>query len=122
MSYQTMVLRKSLLKANFLILTFGTAFVFRKKEDGKIVANCHKYPGNLFSRELLGVNEIVSELNDLFSQLKKLNPDLNIILTVSPIRHIRDGLSQNSLSKSTLRLACEQLIQNQDFVSYFSRL
>ena len=112
-------LRNQISHTDCLILTFGTAYVFRKKDTGEVVANCHKYSGDLFNRELLSVEEITSNLDSLFSILKNQNPKLQIILTVSPIRHIRDGLSQNSLSKATLRLACEQLSQNQDCVTYF---
>ena len=104
---------------DWLILTFGTAFVFRKKSDGKIVANCHKFPGSLFSRDLLKVEEITGALKVVFDSLINQNPQLKIILTISPIRHIRDGLSQNNLSKSVLRLACHELATHYPFVYYF---
>ena len=112
-------LNQYLIDTDWLILTFGTAFVFRKKSDGQIVANCHKFPGSLFSRDLLKVEEITQSLQKVFDSLLSKNPQLQIILTVSPIRHIRDGLSQNNLSKSVLRVVCNQLANHYPAVSYF---
>ncbi len=96
-------------KSDFLLLTFGSAFVYRHKEDGYVVANCHKEDSNVFQRELLTVGQITSAYKLLIDRIVSVNPDICIVLTVSPIRHLRDGLDENNLSKSTLRLAINEL-------------
>lgn len=100
-------LEHALTEATALIITFGTSLVYSK--DGKIVANCHKHPASTFHRSRLSVNEIVDMWTPLISQLRKKNPELKCIFTVSPIRHLSDGFEQNALSKATLLLACEAL-------------
>ncbi len=93
------------------MLTFGTAYVYEQKETGKVVANCHKLPENNFNRRLLLADEIVDEYTSLIISLAARNPNLKILFTVSPIRHIRDGMHANQLSKSTLLLAIDRLQQ-----------
>lgn len=104
---------------DFLILTFGTANVFVHQKTGKIVANCHKIPNTEFERKRLTIEEITTAFEPIFKKLKQINPRLKIILTVSPVRHIRDGLVDNQRSKATLLLVIEELVKNHDFVSYF---
>ncbi len=106
-------------KTNRLILTFGTSNVFVYKKTQEIVANCHKVPNHEFERKALSIESILEKLNPIFDQLKNQNPDLEILLTVSPIRHIRDGLIENQRSKSRLLLACEQLSKKANFIHYF---
>lgn len=96
---------------DWLMLTFGTAYVYEQKETGKVVANCHKLPENNFNRRLLLADEIVDEYTSLIISLAARNPNLKILFTVSPIRHIRDGMHANQLSKSTLLLAIDRLQQ-----------
>jgi hypothetical protein len=110
--------RTQLLNADFLFITWGTAFgyVHIEKED-KIVANCHKIPGKNFIKKLTDPEEIVAAYKLLFDKIKKTNPHVKIILTVSPVKHIKDGLISNNLSKSVLLLAAHRLI-NKD-TSYF---
>ena len=105
--------------ANRLIVTLGTANVFVYKKSGEIVANCHKLPGNEFERKRLKVETIVKKLSPIFSKLKTEKPGLHIITTVSPIRHIRDGLVENQRSKATLLLALDQICADLEFVHYF---
>ena len=93
--------------ANVCILTFGTAWVFRHKADGEVVANCHKLPAREFSREKMTVEEIVA----LYSPLLERHPEKKWIFTVSPIRHLADGLHGNQTSKSVLLLAIDRLQQ-----------
>ena len=95
--------------ADCLLLTFGTAWVYEQKSTGHVVANCHKQPESVFTRRRLSVQEIVSDYTSLFSGLIARNPKLKVILTVSPIRHVRDGMHANQLSKATLLLAIDQL-------------
>lgn len=92
-----------------LLLTFGTAWVYEAKGTGQIVANCHKQPETVFTRHRLSADEIVLDYQALLSDLLPINPGLKVLLTVSPIRHVRDGLHANNLSKATLLLAVDRL-------------
>ena len=105
---------KSLADADWVILTFGTAWVYEK--EGKVVANCHKQPASHFVRRRLSVAEIVERYSRLFEGVLR---DKKVILTVSPVRHIGDGLQENSLSKATLRLAVEELVSKYENACYF---
>lgn len=103
-----------------LIVTFGTAYVYRHKASGQVVANCHKMPANLFERNLLTTEAIEAEWETLLAELRKLNPALKILFTVSPIRHLKDGLHANQLSKATLLLAIDRLVsKHPDQLAYF---
>lgn len=102
-----------------LLVTFGTANVFILKESDKIVANCHKMPSQIFDKRRLSVKEITTALLSILQKLKLQQPDLQVILTVSPVRHIRDGLVENQRSKATLLLAIDQICQELDFAHYF---
>ncbi len=105
---------------HYLLITFGTAWVYEQKENGKIAGNCHKQPENLFTRRKLSVEEIVQDYTALINELKQINPSLQILFTVSPIRHVRDGMHQNQLSKSTLLLAIDALQEKfPENISYF---
>ncbi len=107
---------RALRESNWAIITLGSAWVYRLKESGAVVANCHKQPSQLFSRELLSVSEVTSSLEGL------LNSSLsgkNIIVTLSPIRHLGDGLEENGLSKATLRVAISEICRRYRNVSYF---
>jgi hypothetical protein len=105
--------------ARFLFITFGTARVYRFKESGKIVSNCHKLPAYLFSREILTVEEITSTWYDTLQSLHAFNRDLRVIFTISPVRHWKDGAHGNQLSKSILFLAVEKLLEHQVSGDYF---
>lgn len=104
---------------NLLIITWGTAWVYSLKETGKVVGNCHKLPDKVFTRRLLSVDEIVKEYHTLINELRKVNPGLKILFTVSPIRHAKDGMHGNQISKSTLLLAINTLQQQWDDCYYF---
>lgn len=103
---------KQLKEAKFLIITFGSAFAYRHLKTNSIVANCHKLPQQDFKKELLTVETIVADYQLLFEELKKFNPQLNIILTVSPVKYLRDGLIENNLSKSILIQSVHQLLNH----------
>ncbi len=111
-------IREYLLGASHLIITLGTSRVYKLKENEKTVANCHKIPQNEFSRELLSVAEIKSSLLNIISEVKKLNPSINVIFNVSPVRHIKDGLIENNISKAHLLAALNEAT-GQERVSYF---
>lgn len=110
-----------LASARVLIITWGTAWVFERKSDGMLVNNCHKFPASDFNRQLLDVKEIADTYVMLFDVLWRLNPDLKVILTVSPVRHLADGLVGNQISKSKLRIAADEVCRRcgSDKVVYF---
>lgn len=101
--------------SKYLLITFGTAWVYELSESKRIVANCHKMPATLFKKRLLGVEEIIED----FERLQKLVSSKTIILTVSPVRHLKDTLPLNAVSKSILRLACHYLQEKYKNVYYF---
>lgn len=101
---------KLLLESDLLIITLGTAWIYEK--DGKVVNNCHKLPKLNFTRRLLTVSEIVESLTESINNLKTINKTLNCIMTLSPVRHLRDNPSENSLSKSLLRVGIEEVLKN----------
>ena len=108
-----------ILKADFLFITLGTAFIYELKETGKIVANCHKLPASFFERRLMGIAEIEILMFRIFEKLHNLNSNLKIVLTISPVRHLKDGAIGNNLSKSSLIVATQRLVNKLDFVYYF---
>jgi hypothetical protein len=108
-----------LLNSKVLIITLGTANVFFKKENNEFVANCHKIPNYQFEKKIISIEKIVTHLKSIFIKIKAANPNLQIILTLSPIRHIRDGLIENQRSKAILLLAINQLMQELIDLYYF---
>lgn len=106
---------EALAAADCVVLTLGTSWIYRLR-TGDVVANCHKMPAQLFERELLSVEQIVALLDGVIDKYLK---NKWVVLTISPVRHIADGLDQNSLSKAILRVAVEQLVRKRTEVSYF---
>ncbi|MGL5273740.1 MAG: GSCFA domain-containing protein, partial [Phocaeicola sp.] len=105
--------------ANILFITWGTAFVYELNETGTLVGNCHKQPDKLFTRRRVSVEEIVSTYSSLLEKLLKVNPELRVIFTISPIRHAKDGMHGNQLSKATLLLAADKLQEKFSNCFYF---
>ena len=105
-------LRQGLVNSQALLVTLGTARIYRLA-DGEPVANCHKMPERTFVRSLAGVEEIVAVLTEMTDTVRKVNPDITVIFTLSPVRHLRDGMAGNSLSKSVLRLAIAEMEKRQ---------
>ncbi len=103
----------------WLLITYGTAWVYHRKDTREIVANCHKMPANVFTKSLLTADEIISSFRIFHDFVKQFNPHLKIIVTVSPVRHLKDSLELNSVSKSVLRLACHAIANQFDSVEYF---
>ncbi|MBR6036998.1 MAG: GSCFA domain-containing protein [Bacteroidaceae bacterium] len=95
--------------ADVLIITFGTAIIYRLKETGMLVANCHKQPDSLFVRERLSAYDIADQWKMLLQLLEGVNPQLKVIFTVSPIRHKRDGYHVNQVSKGILLQAVDEM-------------
>jgi hypothetical protein len=105
--------------ADRILITYGTAWVYSRKDTGEIVANCHKLPASAFSKSLLTENVILESFKTLYRSLKVFNPHARIILTLSPVRHLKDTLALNSVSKSMLRLACHRIVESYPDVEYF---
>jgi hypothetical protein len=99
-----------------VLLTLGTAWVYVLKETGEIVANCHKQPAHLFEKRLLSVEEVHQSLQVMQSLLPA---QTRVMLTVSPVRHVKDSLPLNQVSKSVLRLAAHVFASESDRVHYF---
>jgi lysophospholipase L1-like esterase len=114
---QLQVLKDSLEKASLLIVTLGSAHGYRLKESGKLVANCHQQQQVLFEKELTPAEEMLAQWELAIQELQKINPAIRIVFTVSPVRYIRDGLMENSLSKSELFRLISLLKRNS--VNYF---
>lgn len=108
--------RDFLMKANVVFITLGTAFVYFLKESGKAVCNCHKESAELFERRLISVDEAARALKNVVVTLREINSNVQVVFTVSPLRHLNDGAHGNNLSKATLHLAVEKVAES---VSYF---
>ena len=106
-------------QADLVLLTLGTAWAYRLRETGELVSNCHKQLADLFVRELLTPDEIINNLAETHAYLRRINPELRFILTVSPVRHLRDTLPLNSVSKSVLRVATHIVSDLLPGVTYF---
>ncbi len=111
--------KTQLKQADYLIVTFGTAHVYSLKNENHIVSNCHKIPNTNFDKQRLSVKEIMNAWTPLIETLKKTSPDLKILLTVSPVRHLKDGVIDNQRSKAILLLAIDNLVQQYDNCFYF---
>lgn len=116
---QLRMVREALQNANVLMLTYGTGYQYELVDNGRPVANCHRMPATSFRRRLVSVEEIVLSARGTLSKLLDMNPRLHVILTVSPVRHVRDSLPLNSVSKAVLRLACHLLQEKESAVDYF---
>ncbi len=108
-----------LIHADFLLITYGTAWVFEEKKTGNVVSNCHKLPAKHFVRRRLTVEQIVNDYSELIAKLQQLFPKMKLIFSVSPIRHWKDGAHENNLSKSILLLAIDELQLIFPQVQYF---
>jgi hypothetical protein len=104
---------------NWLILTYGTAWIYHRADTGEVVANCHKQPASSFTKSLLTQKKILASFDTFYQELQHFNPGVQIIVTVSPVRHTRDSLELNSVSKSVLRSACHTLQETYANVEYF---
>ena len=110
--------KEKLLGATHLFVTFGTSWGYRLNKNNLLVANCHKFPGSNFTKELSLQNDIVKEWKETLVLLLEFNPSLKIIFTVSPVRHIKDGLIENNRSKAIL-LDAVRVLEKEANCSYF---
>ena len=102
-------------KSKWVILSLGTSWAFRDKETQKVVSNCHKLPAARFERVFLSVEQSVRCLSEIVQQ----HPDKQFIFTVSPLRHLKDGLHENQLSKAALLLAVDHVCKQFSNAHYF---
>ena len=110
---------KFITHADWLIITFGTAWVYSYNKSGEIVANCHKVPASQFTKSLCQ-SEVITEIyQQLDKKLLEINPNIKILITVSPVRHIKDTLPKNNLSKSVLRVFSHELESKHDNIFYY---
>ncbi|WP_276388241.1 GSCFA domain-containing protein [Eudoraea chungangensis] len=98
-------------KASHIVITLGTSWVFREKKGDKLVVNCHKMPSNYFERELLNPGLIEESLRHIISLIRKVNKQVSIIFTISPVRHIKNGLVENQRSKAHLITALGAVLE-----------
>ena len=118
-------------EADWIIITLGSSFSYQltkfaesskalpSEGFGEAVANCHRAPAQWFDKNLLKIDEIISALDNCYHQLVNFNPKLNIIFTVSPVRHIRDGVIDNNRSKARLIEAVHHIVNKFDGLYYF---
>lgn len=108
----TTSLKLQLQSASHIIITYGTSWVYRNIATNEIVANCHKVPQKEFSKEILSVETIEKSIQNTLDLIQKINPNVNFIFTVSPVRHLKDGFVENQLSKAHLITAIHQILQS----------
>ncbi|HSP39805.1 MAG TPA: GSCFA domain-containing protein [Gillisia sp.] len=111
--------RQYLKEATHVIITPGTSWIYRRVENNEPVANCHKLPQVNFKKEISSVAEIEEAMNTIVTQIGEINPAARIIFTISPVRHIKDGLVENQLSKSLLFVAIHNTVARHKLTSYF---
>ena len=102
-------------KASHIIITLGTAWVYRHINKGVRVANCHKVPQKQFTKELLSVEQITDTLKNILHVIHEMNPNASVIFTVSPVRHLKDGFVENTQSKAHLISAIHQVVDKASF-------
>lgn len=111
--------RAELQEATYIILTYGTAWVYRLKASNEIVANCHKVPQNQFEKGILSVAILEQTIQNTIDLIKSINPEAKFIFTVSPVRHVKDGFVENQRSKSHLITALHSVLDNHSVANYF---
>jgi len=105
------VTNKQITEASHIIITFGTSWVYRNKRSKNVVANCHKVPQNQFDKEILSVATIEKSIQNTIDLIGKVNPNCQLIFTVSPVRHIKDGFVENQRSKANIISALHSVLE-----------
>jgi hypothetical protein len=109
----------NLSQTQYIVVTFGSAFVYERIQDQHIYANCHKLPANQFKKYLLSIDQIVETWEAIIIAMKIKFPQIQWVFTVSPVKHLKDGVHENNLSKSVLLLAIQTLQNRQSQLTYF---
>lgn len=112
-------LEEAIERAEMLIVTFGTSWVYLLGDSDRAVGNCHKHPASHFTRKRLGVEETVALWKATIGMIRQRNPEIKAVFTVSPVRYPGDGMAENSFLKSVLLLACETLTKELENTDYF---
>jgi hypothetical protein len=107
-----------LINSEWLVITLGSAFYYCLK-DGQLVSNCHKMPATHFFKKMASLSQIVDGFQESIAQLQKIKPSIKILFNVSPVRYVRDGLTENTISKSILHLAIHEIIKKNKNCFYF---
>ncbi len=110
---------KQIHKSTHILITLGTSFVYRFIETDSIVGNCHKVPQKKFLKKILSVKKIIASLENMITLIKSVNSKVNILFTVSPVRHLKDGFVENAQSKAHLLSAIHQIIDKRKQLYYF---
>jgi hypothetical protein len=111
---------QQLITTTHLIITYGTSWVYKLKSSKSVVANCHKVPQNQFDKEILSVEEIEKSIQNSIDFIRKANLNCNLIFTISPVRHLKDGFIENQLSKAHLITAVQKIsIHQLSNIHYF---
>ena len=110
---------KALKAASHIVITLGTAWCYRHIETDRFVANCHKVPQKKFLKELLSIEKISQSLEAQIALLRSINPKVNVMFTVSPVRHLKDGFVENTRSKSHLISAIHEIVEPRKHIFYF---
>lgn len=105
--------------ADWLLMTFGSAFYYEHREQNRIVANCHKLSAKQFTKKMADPSALMASYKELLKNLRGFNPNLKVILTVSPVKHLRDGVVENNLSKAVLTVAAHGIVNTNDHCHYF---
>ena len=116
---QIKITNQSINRATHIIITLGTAWVYRHIETDTIVANCHKVPQKKFLKKLLSVDEIAESLQSIVALIRSVNSKASILFTVSPIRHLKDGFVENTQSKAHLIAAIHNIVETRKNLHYF---
>nr|AOE12450.1 conserved hypothetical protein [uncultured bacterium] len=111
--------KTQLMAASHVVLTFGTAWVYTHIKSQRIVANCHKQPHKEFEKSILSIDKLNETFESIISILKFFNPEVTIIFTISPVRHLKDGFVENNHSKSQLFSALHPIVNNNENTHYF---
>ena len=119
MNFRLAKAKENLAKADWLVMTWGTAYVYIHQEMQKVVGNCHKQPDKTFRRLMLNAEAFVEECRGVLKKCREVNPNLKVLFTVSPIRHANDGMHGNQLSKATLLLAIDEICRTCPNCFYF---
>jgi len=106
-------------KTDFILITYGTAYVYRYRKNGQIVSNCHKIPAKEFDHFRLSLSQISENIRRTIAAARRLNPEIRFIFSVSPIRYLKEGFTENQLSKALLLLAVHEAIGQDERSVYF---
>ena len=112
------IAHKALTNASHLIITLGTSWVYRNKATEDLVANCHKIPQRNFKKEIISIDENTAILEKIVKHIRRINKNVLIIFTVSPVRHLKDGFVENTQSKANLHTAIHRIIDEKS-IHYF---